>query len=227
MALTKVTNSVIAERAVFGNNIGLFTIAANNIANGATLVGANSIHAGEIVPDTLTANLFTAGSVETAAIADSNITGAKLATSTITLDKLGSSVNTAIFVNSTITKTNTGIINVEVFNATHIALGNVAGAATINTQQGTYFSANTSGACTWTFAGGPDSSRATAFTLELTGGGGNTGAAYTQTWPAAVKWQSGSAPTLTRGEEKVDVLVFITDDGGTTWRGAVSIFDSR
>jgi len=227
MALTKVTNSVIAERAVFGNNIGLFTIAANNIANGATLVGANSIHSNEIVPDTLTANLFAAGSVETAALADSNITGAKLATSTITLDKLGSAVNTAIFVNSTITKTNTGIINVEVFNATHIALGNVAGAATINTQQGTYFSANTSGACTWTFAGGPDSSRATAFTLELTCGGGNTGAAYTQTWPASVRWQNGTAPTLTRGEANVDVLVFMTDDGGTNWRGAVSIFDSR
>lgn len=227
MALTKVTNSVIAERAVFGNNIGLFTIAANNIANGATLVGANSIHSNEIVPSTLSANLFAAGSVETAALADSNITGAKLATSTITLDKLGSAVNTAIFVNSTVTKTNTGIINVEVFNATHIALGNVAGAATINTQQGTYFSANTSGACTWTFAGGPDSSRATAFTLELTCGGGNTGAAYTQTWPASVRWQNGTAPTLTRGEANVDVLVFMTDDGGTNWRGAVSIFDSR
>ena len=50
---------------------------------------------------------------------------------------------------------------------------------------------------------------------------------YSQTWPAAVKWQAGSAPTLTQGETKVDVLVFITDDGGTTWRGAVSIFDSR
>ena len=117
------------------------------------MVGANSIHAGEIVANTLTANLFTAGSIETTALADSNITGAKLATSTITLDKLASAVNTAIFVNSTVTKTNTGIVNVEVFNATHIALGNVAGTATVNIQKGTYFSANTSGACTWTFAG--------------------------------------------------------------------------
>ena len=50
---------------------------------------------------------------------------------------------------------------------------------------------------------------------------------YSQTWPAAVKWAGGSAPTLTQGETKVDVLVFITDDGGTTWRGAVSILDSR
>ena len=67
----------------------------------------------------------------------------------------------------------------------------------------------------------------TRFSQQLTSGAGNTGTAYTQTWPAAVKWQAGSAPTLTQGETKVDVLVFITDDGGTTWRGAVSILDSR
>ena len=56
---------------------------------------------------------------------------------------------------------------------------------------------------------------------------GNTSTAYTQTWPASVRWQNGTAPTLTRGEANVDVLVFMTDDGGTNWRGAVSIFDSR
>ena len=42
-----------------------------------------------------------------------------------------------------VTQMNTSVQNVVVFNSTHIALGNVAGAATINTQQGTYFSANT------------------------------------------------------------------------------------
>ncbi len=121
---------------------------------------------------------------------------------------------------------NTSVQNVVVFNSTHIALGKVSGTATVNTQQGTYFSANTTGACTWTFAGGPDSSKATAFTLELTSGGGMANA-YSQTWPAAVKWAGGTAPTLTQGETKVDVLIFITDDGGTTWRGAASIIDSR
>ena len=54
-----------------------------------------------------------------------------------------------------VTQMNTSVQNVVVFNSTHIALGNVAGAGTINTQQGTYFSANTSGGCTWTFTGGP------------------------------------------------------------------------
>ena len=195
MALTKVSGFTIGQRTIRANNIGLFAIEANNIANGVVSSGvsANSITALEIKPSTLTSNLFA---------------------SSISLD------------NVTVTKSNSSISNVVVFNATHIALGKVAGTATINTQQGTYFSANTTGACTWTFAGGPDSSKATAFTLELTSGGGMANT-YSQTWPAAVKWAGGSAPTLTQGETKVDVLVFITDDGGTTWRGAVSILDSR
>ena len=215
LAANSVLANTIAERAIQANNIGLYVIEANNIANGVISggsVAANTITALEIKPSTLTANLFSASSIETAAIADLNITAPKMA-------------NTLALMN--VTQMNTSVQNVVVFNATHIALGNVAGVATINTQQGTYFSANTSGGCTWTFAGGPDSSKATAFTLELTSGAGNTSTAYTQTWPAAVKWAGGSAPTLTQGETKVDVLVFITDDGGTTWRGAVSILDSR
>ena len=214
IAANSVNSVAIVDRSIQANNIGLYVIEANNIANGVISggsVAANTITALEIKPSTLTANLFSASSIETAAIADLNITAPKMA-------------NTLAVMN--VTQMNTSVQNVVVFNATHIALGKVAGTATINTQQGTYFSANTTGACTWTFAGGPDSSKATAFTLELTSGGGmqNT---YSQTWPAAVKWAGGSAPTLTQGETKVDVLVFITDDGGTTWRGAVSILDSR
>lgn len=214
IAANSVNSVAIVDRSIQANNIGLYVIEANNIANGVISggsVAANTITALEIKPSTLTANLFSASSIETAAIADLNITAPKMA-------------NTLAVMN--VTQMNTSVQNVVVFNSTHIALGNVAGAATINTQQGTYFSANTSGGCTWTFTGGPDSSKATGFTLELTSGAGNTGTAYTQTWPAAVKWPGGTAPTLTRGETAVDVLIFLTDDGGTNWRGALSIANS-
>lgn len=214
IAANSVNSVAIVDRSIQANNIGLYVIEANNIANGVISggsVSANTITALEIKPSTLTANLFSASSIETAAIADLNITAPKMA-------------NTLAVMN--VTQMNTSVQNVVVFNSTHIALGNVAGAATINTQQGTYFSANTSGGCTWTFTGGPDSSKATGFTLELTSGAGNTGTAYTQTWPAAVKWPGGTAPTLTQGETAVDVLIFLTDDGGTNWRGALSIANS-
>tara|TARA_B100001939_G_scaffold125373_1_gene108714 strand:+ start:280 stop:1017 length:738 start_codon:yes stop_codon:yes gene_type:complete len=214
IAANSVNSVAIVDRSIQANNIGLYVIEANNIANGVISggsVAANTITALEIKPSTLTANLFSSDSIETAAIADLNITAPKMA-------------NTLAVMN--VTQMNTSVQNVVVFNSTHIALGNVAGAATINTQQGTYFSANTSGGCTWTFTGGPDSSKATGFTLELTSGAGNTSTAYTQTWPAAVKWPGGTAPTLTQGDTAVDVLIFLTDDGGTNWRGALSIANS-
>ncbi|NBW12658.1 MAG: hypothetical protein EBR82_32005, partial [Caulobacteraceae bacterium] len=92
-------------------------------------------------------------------------------------------------------------------------------ASTIDLSQGNYFYKSATGALSWTFSNAP-ASRALGFVLELTNGG--LGA---QTWPAAVKWPSGLAPTLT--SSGVDVLVFLTRDGGTTWRGVLSQRDSR
>ena len=48
---------------------------------------------------------------------------------------------------------------------------------------------------------------------------------YTVTWPASVDWAGGVAPTLTTAG--VDILEFITVDGGTTWHGMVASLDSK
>lgn len=94
----------------------------------------------------------------------------------------------------------------------NIAQNSVAvSASAVDCSAGNYFTKTASGALTWTFTNVP-ASRAFAFALALTNGG-----AGTQTWPAAVVWNGGTAPTLqTSG---TDILVFITSDGGTTWRG--------
>ena len=81
----------------------------------------------------------------------------------------------------------------------------------INCSLGNYFTKTINGASTFTFSNVP-ASRAYSFTLELTV---TSGAA---TWPAAVQWPSGTAPTL--GTGKTSLLMFVTDDGGTRWRGA-------
>jgi hypothetical protein len=99
------------------------------------------------------------------------------------------------------------------------ALGNITGSTTIDLTLGNYITATSTGTTTWTFSN-PPSSNAAGFILELTNGGSQT-----QNWPAAVKWPSGTAPTLTASG--VDVLAFITDDNGSTYRGAASMLDSR
>ena len=92
-------------------------------------------------------------------------------------------------------------------------------ASAIDCAVGNYFTKTASGALTWTVTNVP-ASGAFTFLLELTNGG--TG---TQTWMSGIKWPGGTAPTLTTSG--VDVLGFITDDGGTTWRGVQLMKDSK
>lgn len=65
---------------------------------------------------------------------------------------------------------------------------------------------------TFTFSNPTASDEGCGFVLVLTNGGSQT-----VTWPASVDWPAATAPTLTASG--VDVLVFHTTDGGTTWRG--------
>lgn len=69
---------------------------------------------------------------------------------------------------------------------------------------------------TFTFSNPPASGRAGSFTLILRQDG--TGG-WTATFPASVDWEAGTQPTLSNAASQVDMLSFITVDGGTTWFG--------
>lgn len=71
---------------------------------------------------------------------------------------------------------------------------------------------------TFTFSNPLASGRESGFTLYLTNGGSQT-----VNWPAGVQWPGGVAPFLTAAG--LDVLVFRTGDGGTTWQGFASGLD--
>lgn len=105
-----------------------------------------------------------------------------------------------------------------VLNAARSGVVTVSASA-IDCSAGNYFIKTATGALTWTVTNVP-ASGAFSFLLELTNGG--TGA---QTWMSGIKWPGGTAPTLTASG--VDVLGFITDDGGTTWRGVALMTDSK
>ena len=87
-------------------------------------------------------------------------------------------------------------------NAVDLSLGNVQ-------------TKTISGAQTLTFSNPPASGSAGSFTLLLTNGG-----SATVTWPTSVDWPVATAPTLTA--TGLDILVFTTIDGGTTWYGIAS-----
>lgn len=100
------------------------------------------------------------------------------------------------------------------------AHGSITTATTIDLENGNVHTATIGGNLTLTFSNPIASGDATSFVLELTNGG-----AYTLTFPAAVDWEAGTAPTLTAAG--VDILVFYTRDGGTTWHGIASSLDSK
>lgn len=91
-------------------------------------------------------------------------------------------------------------------------------ASTVDLSTGTYFTKTVSGPLSWVFTN-PPASGAFGFTLQLFDGG-----AGEQTWPASVRWPNGSPPVLT--DDGTDVLVFVTIDGGSVYRGALAMRDS-
>ncbi len=85
-------------------------------------------------------------------------------------------------------------------------------ALNIDLSTGNYFTKTISGNSTFTFSNPPSSGTVGSFTLELTHSSG------TVTWPTSVKFPADTAPTLTTG--KTHLFVFVTDDGGSRYRGA-------
>ena len=82
----------------------------------------------------------------------------------------------------------------------------------IDLSTGNYFTKTINGNSTFTFSNPPSSGTVGSFTLELTHTSG------TVTWPSSVKFPADTAPTLTAG--KTHLFIFVTDDGGSRYRGA-------
>jgi hypothetical protein len=89
---------------------------------------------------------------------------------------------------------------------------NTGTAYTIDLANGTVQILTLTGNCTFTF---PTATAGRGFTLLLKQDG--TGS-RTATWPAAVKWPSSTAPTITATASKMDKYVFVAD--GTNWIGS-------
>jgi hypothetical protein len=89
---------------------------------------------------------------------------------------------------------------------------------TLNFRDGDNFTHTLSGNTSYTFSNPAASGKVSSFTLKVT----QDSTARTITWPSAVRWAGGTAPTLSTGSGDIDVFVFITYDGGTNYYGFVS-----
>ena len=106
------------------------------------------------------------------------------------------------------------IVSAGGINATGVYKGNITviSGTAIDCSLGNYFTKTITGPTTFTFTNVPTSC-VYSMTIEITCNGSNS-----ITWPTPnVKWPIDTAPPLTDG--KTQMFTFITDDGGTRWRG--------
>jgi len=89
------------------------------------------------------------------------------------------------------------------------------GANDVDCSAGNYFTKTITGATTFTFSNVP-TGVVYSFTMEVTLNGNNS-----ITWPNSVKWNADTAPTIT--DAKTQLFMFITDDGGTRFRGSALV----
>ena len=96
-------------------------------------------------------------------------------------------------------------VKADSFVETHKSITNV-----MYCNEANNFSASLTGSTLFVFSNVPAVDGAYACTLKLTANG------HVVTWPTGTIWPGAEAPTLSAG---VDIFVFYTSDGGTTWYG--------
>ena len=101
------------------------------------------------------------------------------------------------------------------YNETYLAVTSSGGATTVNCETGNMFSHTLTENTTFTFSNPPASGTGYSFTLKIV----QDSTARTITWPSSVDWAAATAPTISTGSGEVDVFVFFTTNGGTTFYG--------
>ena len=111
-------------------------------------------------------------------------------------------------------KVSTATLNVSGIStfASQVSGITAMGANAVDCSTANYFTKTITGATTFTFTNVP-TGVAYGMTMEVTLNGSNA-----ITWPTTVKWPADTAPTITDG--KTQLFMFVTDDGGTRWRGS-------
>jgi hypothetical protein len=182
------------------------------IHDGVTLGGFPLVRSGQIVnadiasnaaiADSKLATISTAGKVSGGAITSGTIGGSTA------IDTTGAIATTgAVAIGQSSAANNTQLDLAGTYAQTVVTVS----ALDVDCSLGNYFIKTISANSTFTFSSVP-SSRAYSFTLELTHTSG------TITWPTSVRWPKNTAPTLTTG--KTHLIIFVTDDAGSRWRGS-------
>ena len=183
--------SVPASSLIGTPNITVGTVGAGNVTSSGTVSAVTGSFSGNVsIGGTLTYDDV------------SNVDSVGLITA-----RNGINVTAGVSTFAAATHQNAGTKVTGPYSANVTAMG----ANDVDCSAGNYFTKTITGATTFTFSNVP-TSVVYSFTMEVTLNGSNS-----ITWPAAVKWPADTAPTIS--DAKTQLFTFITDEGGTRWRG--------
>ena len=103
------------------------------------------------------------------------------------------------------------------FGITHNAITSTSNAITADCSTGNSFYHLLTENTTFTLSNPSPTGKFCQITIVIQQDG--AGGAYTVAWPASVKWVSATAPTISTGNNAVDIVTLFTIDAGTTWYG--------
>jgi hypothetical protein len=215
-------NSALGASAFVANStghdnsaLGAYALQANTTGSSNSALGAS---AGRYLADGTTGNatsgnsLFLGYDTRAASAGDTNEI-------VIGVSATGAGSNTVTLGNDSIVKTllkgNTQLNKLLTY-ASEYDNGNSGAADTIDWNNGNGQKSTLTASCTYTFTA--PTSGVTRLQLRVIQGG--TGS-YTVTWPATVKWQANTAPTLSTAVGSVDIITFWWD--GQYYRGVASV----
>ena len=108
-----------------------------------------------------------------------------------------------------------GVVNFDAGTTDDVNTIGAGASKTIDLQLGNVWEHDLTENVTYTFSNPGANDRGTVFILKII----QDSSARTITWPGSVDWAGGTAPTLTSTNNGVDIFVFFTRDGGTTYYG--------
>jgi hypothetical protein len=153
--------------------------------------------------------------ITTFAAGNTTITGFANVTTTLQVGGISTLAANLVMANNTITSPGLKAYKEFVSNVSVTTTTQTLDLATTN-----IFNITMANNCTFTFSNPPAAGTLFSFMVILTQ---DATGSRTATWPAAVKYPNESTPTLTTTANKVDILNFITVDGGTSYFGALSM----
>ena len=186
-----------------GSGIEVFA-SSSQTGNNKTLTWGNTANSWEFGPNDVGLKVGTGVTINSSGV---TVTGVVTATS---FKGDGSSL-TGMASTDKVATTTLNVSGISTF-ASQVSGITAMGANAVDCSTANYFTKTITGATTFTFTNVP-TGVAYGMTMEVTLNGSNA-----ITWPGTVKWPADTAPAVTDG--KTQLFMFVTDDGGTRWRGS-------